>query len=111
MISDWSGISFEYAFTFERPAIFIDVPKKILNPNSNNLTNQPIEISLRNQIGYVISPNNLESLTDILNKIEDNDLYSKKIQEIRSQTVYNIGESAKIGTNYIVKLLDDNDST
>ena len=111
LISDWSGISFEYAFTFERPAIFIDVPKKILNPNSNNLTNQPIEISLRNQIGYVISPNNLESLTDILNKIEDNDLYSKKIQEIRSQTVYNIGESAKIGTNYIVKLLDDNDST
>ena len=111
LISDWSGISFEYAFTFERPAIFIDVPKKILNPNSNNLTNQPIEISLRNQIEYVISPNNLESLTDILNKIEDNDLYSKKIQEIRSQTVYNIGESAKIGTNYIVKLLDDNDST
>jgi len=111
LISDWSGISFEYAFTFERPVIFIDVPKKILNPNSNNLTNQPIEISLRNQIGHVISPNNLESITDILNKIEDNDLNSKKIQEIRSQTVYNIGESAKIGTNYIVKLLDDNDST
>jgi len=111
LISDWSGISFEYAFTFERPVIFIDVPKKILNPNSNNLTNQPIEISLRNQIGHVISPNNLESITDILNKIEDNDLFSKKIQEIRSQTVYNVSESAKIGTNYIVKLLDDNDST
>ena len=33
LISDWSGISFEYAFTFERPVIFIDVPKKVLNPN------------------------------------------------------------------------------
>ena len=70
LISDWSGISFEYAFTFERPVIFIDVPKKILNPNSNNLTNSPIEISLRNQIGHVISPNNLESISEILNTIE-----------------------------------------
>jgi YidC/Oxa1 family membrane protein insertase len=30
MISDWSGISLEYAFTFERPVIFIDVQKKFL---------------------------------------------------------------------------------
>ena len=32
-------------------------------------------------------------------------LSSKKIQQIRSQTVFNIGESAKIGANYIVQLL------
>ena len=104
LISDWSGISFEYAFTFERPVIFIDVPKKILNPNSNNLVNQPIETSLRNQIGHVISPDNLESISEILNTIEKNDLNNKKIQEIRSQTVYNIGDSAIIGANYIMKL-------
>jgi len=105
MISDWSGISFEYAFTFERPVIFIDVPKKVLNPNSDNLLNKPIEISLRNQIGHIVSPNNLESILDILNTTQENDLNSKKIQEIRSQTVFNIGESAKIGANYIVQLL------
>ena len=37
MISDWSGISLEYAFTFERPVIFIDVPKKVLNPNWSDI--------------------------------------------------------------------------
>ena len=105
MISDWSGISFEYAFTFERPVIFIDVPKKVLNSNSDNISTEPIEISLRNQIGHIVSPNNLESILDILNTTQENDLNSKKIQEIRSQTVFNIGESAKIGANYIVKLL------
>ncbi len=105
LISDWSGISFEYAFTFERPVIFIDVPKKVLNPNSDNLSNKPIEISLRNQIGNVVSPNNLESILDILKNIPENDLNSKKMQQIRSETVFNIGESAKIGANYIVQLL------
>jgi YidC/Oxa1 family membrane protein insertase len=105
LISDWSGISFEYAFTFERPVIFIDVPKKNLNLNSDNLSTKPMEVSLRNEIGHIVSPNNLESILDILKTIQENDLSSKKIQEIRSQTVFNIGESAKIGANYIVQLL------
>ena len=60
MISDWSGISLEYAFTFERPVIFIDVPKKILNPNWNDITLEPIEVSIRDKIGHIVSPNNLE---------------------------------------------------
>ena len=59
MISDWSGISFEYAFTFERQVIFIDVPKKELNPNSSDISLEPIEISARKKIGHVISVNNL----------------------------------------------------
>ncbi len=105
LISDWSGISFEYAFTFERQVIFIDVPKKVLNLNSDNLSTKPMEISLRNEIGNIVSPNNLESILDILKKIPENDLNSKKIQQIRSETVFNIGESAKTGANYIVQLL------
>ncbi len=64
-----------------------------------------MEVSLRNEIGHIVSPNNLESILDILKTIQENDLSSKKIQEIRSQTVFNIGESAKIGANYIVQLL------
>jgi CDP-glycerol glycerophosphotransferase (TagB/SpsB family) len=105
LISDWSGISFEYAFTFERPVIFIDVPKKVLNLNSDNISTKPMEISIRNEIGSIVSPNNLESIIDILKNIQENDLISKKIQEIRSENVFNIGKSAKTGANYIVQLL------
>jgi len=105
LISDWSGISFEYAFTFERPVIFIDVPKKVLNLNSDNISTKPMEISIRNEIGSIVSPNNLESIIDILKTIQENDLTSKKIQQIRSETVFNIGKSAKTGASYIVQLL------
>jgi len=107
MISDWSGISLEYAFTLERPVIFIDVPKKILNPHSNDISLEPIEISIRNKIGYVISPNNLEEILDHIKDLEINDQSMiDQIKEIRSNTVYNIGESAKIGANYIKQFID-----
>ncbi len=110
MISDWSGISFEYAFTFERPVIFIDVPKKVLNLNVNSISMKPIETLLRNQIGYVVPPNDLTQIFDILKKIDNNDDVSRNtIQNIRSQTVFNIGKSAKIGAKYIQQLLNELD--
>ena len=101
MISDWSGISFEYAFTFERPIIFIDVPKKILNPDSDDISLIPIEISLRSKLGYTVSPDELENIPKLINNIDQNDEFTKQIQKIRSDTVFNIGESAKTGAEFI----------
>ena len=107
MISDWSGISLEYAFTFERPVIFIDVPKKILNPNWSDITLEPIETSIRDKIGHVVSPNNLEEILELIRILDKNthDI-SKIIKEMREKTVYNIGGSAKIGAQYIRQLCD-----
>jgi YidC/Oxa1 family membrane protein insertase len=105
MISDWSGISLEYAFIFERPVIFIDVPKKVLNPNSGDISLEPIEISIRKKIGCVVSPNSLEEIPLIIKDLEKNaQIFNKQIKEILSKTVYNIGESAKIGAKYIQQL-------
>ena len=108
IISDWSGISLEYAFTFERPVIFIDVPKKVLNPNSSDIVLEPIEISIRNKIGNIVSPNNLEEILVLIRGLDKNTQnISKQIKEIRAETVYNIGESAKIGAGYIRQLYNE----
>ena len=108
IISDWSGISLEYAFTFERPVIFIDVPKKVLNPNSSDIVLEPIEISIRNKIGNIVSPNNLEEILVLIRGLDKNTQnISKQIKEIRAETVYNIGESAKIGAEYIRQLYNE----
>jgi len=104
LISDWSGISLEYAFTFERPVVFIDTPKKILNPDSGDITMEPIEISIREKIGHIVSTNNLEKIPEIIKNLENENLMSEQIRKIRSETVYNIGNSAKIGAEIIEKI-------
>ena len=104
MISDWSGISLEYAFTFERPMVFIDTPKKILNPDSGNISMEPIEISIREKIGHVVSTNNLEKIPEIIKNLDNDNLMSEQIRKIRSEIVYNIGNSAKIGAEIIEKI-------
>ena len=108
LISDWSGISFEYAFVFEKPIIFIDVPKKILNTEFDRISSEPIEIAIREKIGKIVSPDNLSEIPDLIKKIDmDSNLSSDKIKEIRSKTVFNINKSAGVGAEYIKKILDN----
>ena len=53
MVSDWSGIALEYAFAFNKPVIFCDVPKKINNPYYREIDLVPIEVSIREKIGVI----------------------------------------------------------
>ena len=108
LISDWSGISFEYAFVFEKPIIFIDVPKKILNTEFDRISSEPIEIAIREKIGKIVSPDNLSEIPDLIKKIDiDSNLINNEIKEIRSKTVFNINKSASVGAEYIKKILDN----
>ena len=105
LISDWSGIAIEYAFTFNRKVIFIDVPKKIQNFESENISVEPIEIKLREEIGYLINPNNLNNISSILNDPNSFSDDKEIIQIIRDNVVFNISKSALIGAKEIEKLL------
>ena len=105
MITDWSGIGLDYAFTCENKVMFIDVPKKMMNDENQSISLEPIEIAIREKIGYVISPKDLGDIPELIKK---NDNKIDGMQEIRSQTVFNVGKSARIGAEYIQKInMDD----
>ena len=107
MISDWSGISFEYVLALKRPVIFIDAPKKILNPSFNDISTDPIELEFRKKIGDVVSPEEIQKIPSIINERKNVDL-QQKIELISSELVFNIGDSAKIGADYILNFLNKN---
>ena len=50
MVSDWSGASLDYALGLKKPVIFIDVPKKINDPNFTQIKLEPIEISIQTKL-------------------------------------------------------------
>jgi len=106
IISDWSGIGFEYAFVCERPVIYVDVPRKNNNPDYNKIPYEPLESSIRNLIGKVISPNELESIPKIIESTYENiDLFKTKVKEIRNETVFNFGQFGIKCAQEIVKIL------
>ena len=108
LISDWSGIGFEYAFVCERPVLYIDGFPKINNPSYDKIPCKPLEVSIRNLIGKVISPNELKSIPKIIESTYENiDLFKTKVQEVRNETVFNFGQSGIKGAQEIVKILHE----
>ena len=105
LISDWSGISIEFAFVYERPIIFIDVPQKIQNKNFNSIEMEPFEISIRNQIGRVVKMDEIENLDKILSELNSN-FKSNNIISIRDKSIFNIKKSYTVGADYIESIID-----
>jgi hypothetical protein len=54
LISDYSGIALEFSFTADKPVLFVDVPRKVLNQDWSKVGLEPVEISLRTEIGLLV---------------------------------------------------------
>jgi hypothetical protein len=104
MISDWSGAALEFAFAYERPVLFIDVPRKINNPRYLELGREPIEASIRHRIGRVLSEQELMSIADAVAGLVDAQIDMKTLKSERDRLVYNIGCSGKVGAEALVQL-------
>ena len=108
MISDWSGIALEYAFTFERPVLFVDVPKKINNLDYEKISYTPIEVSLRKQLGDSVSIHDFDKIPEKLESLYKNlDDFKKQVIQIRSQTIFNLQKSGEVGAKYIAQIADE----
>jgi hypothetical protein len=106
LITDWSSISLEYAFGTERPVLFLDVPAKIHNPKYAEIGIEPIELSLRPEIGIVISPNRLNTVPQTITELmASRAVYKERLAELRNRYVYSFGNSADIGAEYITSIV------
>ena len=106
VITDWSDIGFEYAFTTKKPVLYIDTPMKIMNPNYKEIDIEPINIWARNKIGKSLKTNELDKLKKTVEELlNSKDKYNKIITKIVNEYVYNLGNSSEVGANYIIDLI------
>jgi len=108
LITDWSGIGYEYAFVCERPVIYVDVPKKAHNKEYEKIEFVPFEISIRDKIGEIIAVQNIETIPERIEFLYgDGNNFENKIQKIRNDSIFNIGESGKVTANEIIRIISE----
>jgi hypothetical protein len=57
-------MALEYALGMEKPVLFIDVPRRIRNPDWQELGIEPIESAIRSKIGTIISPEHIQQVDE-----------------------------------------------
>lgn len=110
LISDWSGAALEYALGLEKPVIFVDVPRKVNNPNFEDIPQVPIEVILRAEVGEVVPLDRLADVPAVIERLCENPgLWRGRMQELREKWIYNLGCSAEVMAAHIARAADTND--
>lgn len=103
MITDWSGIAYEYAYTTCKPVLFINTPMKVMNPEYKKIEIEPINIWMRDSIGATLNPDEMDKASVIVEKMfDDAATYRSRIDNFVHEYVYNLGHSSEVGAQYIV---------
>jgi YidC/Oxa1 family membrane protein insertase len=106
LVTDWSGAALEYAFGTERPAIFIDVPRKVNNDAYEELEIEPFEVTMRRHTGVIIAPEDIPRIGATIDRlVMERDGYRRRLATLRSRHVFGWGRSSEIGARHIMHLL------
>ena len=103
IITDWSGIAYEYAFATCKPVLFINTPMKIMNPNYEELGIVPFNIWLREKLGGSVDVDELEKLPDMIRNVLDHQSeYYDTIKKYRDEYDYNFEHSGEASARFII---------
>lgn len=102
MVSDWSGAALEYAFGLGKPVLFVDVPRKVNNPEYGRHENTPLEDTVRSEIGAILSPDDMSRAADLARELiasanRDN------LTALTQRHVHNIGNSAGVAADWLIE--------
>ena len=103
MISDWSSVAYEFAFTTNKPVLFINTPMKVMNPEYKKIDTVPFDIWTRDVVGMSLDPSSIEEAPDkIAYLLENRDKYFDTIEKLKHEYVFNLGSSSEVGARYII---------
>lgn len=107
LVSDWSAMALEYALGLEKPVVFIDVPRRIRNPDWRELGIEPIESSIREQLGRIVVPDQLERLPAVVRELlKHPGNFTARVRALRARTVFRLGRSIEDGAVELARLAD-----
>jgi YidC/Oxa1 family membrane protein insertase len=87
--------------------LYIDVPRRVRNPKYRELGLEPIEASVRTEVGKVLAPTELEKAPEMIDSLLVNyDDIRRRIVQFRNKVLFNIGRSVEAGAAAIAAAAD-----
>ncbi|MBO4365854.1 MAG: membrane protein insertase YidC [Eggerthellaceae bacterium] len=103
LVTDWSSVACEFAFSTLKPCIFVDTPMKVGNPEWKDLGLEPTDISLRNQIGVSFALENASRIGEtVADMLEHGSDWQNVISDVRDTFIYNRGRGAEVSGEYLL---------
>lgn len=106
LITDWSGIAYEYAFTTKRPVLFINTPMKVVNPEWERIGITPTNITFRDLAGVSVNTDELSRIPAVIEDVLSHpDTFREKIEKMLEEYFFNPGHAGEVAGKYILETL------
>ena len=107
LVCDWSAMALEYAMGLEKPVLFVDVPPRIRNPNWRDLGIEPVEITIREQLGEIVVPDRLDEAPAAIERLlAAPERFRDNMRRLRETMVFKLGHSVPEGAAEIARLAE-----
>ena len=106
MLSDWSGAAIEYALGHSKPVLFVDTERKVKNADYENYESLPLEDIIRSTIGAILPQDRFCEVAQVARELIAK---NKSVGYTHSPEtyVYNVGNSAKIAAEWLLKNISE----
>lgn len=103
LITDWSTVAYEFAFSTNKPCIFVNTPMKVGNPDWQELGIEPTDISLRDAVGVSLDVDQVSRLGEtVAGMLDEQDAWRDRIAQVTRETVFNLGSGAEAAGEWIL---------
>jgi hypothetical protein len=106
LVSDISGIIFDYCFLTERPVVTLDFQPEKRGFEASDLPYEPWELTMLDVVGRKIREADFGRIPEILIEEATDSSRKEKIRALRDEFVVNFGHAAGPVVDELVKLLD-----
>lgn len=103
LISDYSGVMFEFAMVFDKPVIYTDTKFDPRPYDADWIEETPWTFSILPELGPKLSEENADKIKDLIDKSIDDSQFKEGREKARKDIWANIGESAKRSADFIIK--------
>ena len=103
MISDFSGVVFDYCLTFNKPLIYADISYNKDPYDSYWIKEEMWTLTTLPKIGCQLTTENLDHLKELIDSCLHDEKYYKGIDQARKEAWHNIGQSAELTVDYLIK--------
>ena len=102
LISDFSGIIFDYAFLFDKPFIYTEYDQNREIYDYSDLGHDTWKTEVLKKTGFELKKDNFKNIVDIINKTVNDKEKIKNVQEVKKVIWQKQGQAAQIITDFVI---------
>lgn len=107
MVTDISGVIFDYAFLFEKPIFLVNAEYNLGGYDVIDIDGGRVwDLDKSKEITRIIKPEEIQGLAAIVkSEIGNADVYRDKIRKIKNEEIYNFGHAGEAAAKQLVEML------